>query len=80
MPAVRTGFTEQHLFITITEDGGGFTAGHREGRGFENMHRRAQALGAKLAITPSAMGTALTCISPVPFEGSSTTFGLRRVT
>jgi signal transduction histidine kinase len=61
---VHTGFTEQHLFITITDDGRGFAAGHREGRGFESMRRRAQALGAKLAITPSAMGTALTLHLP----------------
>jgi signal transduction histidine kinase len=61
---VRTGFTEQHLFITISDDGRGFAAGHRAGRGFENMHWRAQALGAKLAITPSPMGTALTLHLP----------------
>jgi signal transduction histidine kinase len=58
------GFTEQHLFITITDGGPGFAAGHRESRGFESMHRRAQGLGAKLAITPSAMGTALTLHLP----------------
>ena len=33
--------------------------GGREGRGFASMRRRAQALGAKLAITPSPPGTTL---------------------
>jgi glucose-6-phosphate-specific signal transduction histidine kinase len=44
-----------------------------------NMHRRAQALGAS-SRSRLAMGTALTLHLPVPSEGSSTTFGLRRVT
>jgi signal transduction histidine kinase len=56
---VRTSFTDQHLVISVADDGCGFAGGGREGRGLASMRRRAQALGAKLAITPSPPGTTL---------------------
>ncbi len=56
---VRTGFTDQHLVISVADDGCGFAAGHREGRGVASMRRRAEALGARLSITPTALGTTL---------------------
>jgi signal transduction histidine kinase len=60
---VRTGFTQQHVFIEIADDGGGFTR-DREGRGLTSMRRRAQALGAKLDITSSPAGTTLSLYIP----------------
>lgn len=70
---VRTGFTEQHLFVTIADDGCGFAADTREGRGLANMRRRAQSLGARLAITPSSGGTTLSLHVPRGCKGTTAT-------
>jgi len=60
---VQTGVAADHVFIEVSDDGRGFTD-DREGRGFLNMRRRAQALGAKLDITPSNSGTTLSLHIP----------------
>jgi signal transduction histidine kinase len=60
---VQTGFTDQHVFINVADDGCGFTAG-REGRGLISMRRRAQTLGARLDIAPSSAGTTLSLYIP----------------
>ncbi len=55
---VQTGYTDQHVFLEIADDGRGFTRG-REGRGLISMRNRAHALGANLEIAPSSGGTAV---------------------
>jgi len=55
---VQTGFTEQHVFLRIADDGRGFYR-EREGRGLINMRNRARALSANLEILPSPRGTTL---------------------
>ena len=51
--------------IEVSDDGGGFDGdGRPGGHGLGNMHRRAQALGATLAVTPSAEGTTLSLKLP----------------
>ena len=62
--AVQTGFTGDQVFIRISDDGCGF-ADARPGRGLVSMRKRAQALGAKLDITPSPAGTTLTLHLPL---------------
>jgi signal transduction histidine kinase len=56
---VRTAFTDQHVLISVADDGCGFADSHREGRGLASMRKRARALGASLAISPSPLGTTL---------------------
>ena len=56
---VRTACTEEHVVISVADDGCGFAAGNREGRGLASMRRRTLALGASLAISPSPLGTTL---------------------
>ena len=55
---VRTGYTDEHVFLEIADDGHGFTR-DREGRGLASMRNRARALGAELEITPSSGGTSV---------------------
>lgn len=55
---VQTGYTDEHVFLRIADDGRGFTT-HREGRGLVNMRMRARALAATLEITPTPLGTTL---------------------
>jgi signal transduction histidine kinase len=55
---VETGFTNEHVFLKIADDGRGFI-GEREGRGLVSMRNRAQALAASLELKPSPSGTTL---------------------
>jgi signal transduction histidine kinase len=55
---VQTGYTDEQVFLRITDDGRGFCRG-REGRGLVNMRNRARALAASLEILPSPSGTTL---------------------
>lgn len=65
---VQTGFTEEHIFIRVVDDGCGFTS-EREGRGLANMRSRTQALRADLDIASSPAGTALILYLPRTCQG-----------
>ena len=60
---VQTGFTEEHVFLKVTDDGNGF-ARDREGRGLINMRNRARELAANLEITPTPAGTIVSLYLP----------------
>jgi signal transduction histidine kinase len=52
--------------IEVSDDGRGFDGAPSErGHGLDNMHRRAKAIGGKLRIGPSAVGTTLSLSLPV---------------
>jgi len=65
---VRTGSTQAHIVIEVTDDGCGFVD-IREGRGVSNMRKRAQALGAQLDLTSTPSGTSLVLRIPRAAEG-----------
>jgi len=54
---VKTGCTQEQVFIEVADDGCGFVRNNEGGRGLCNMRKRAQALGAKLELLPSPSGT-----------------------
>jgi len=54
---VKTGCTQEQIFIEVADDGCGFVRNNEGGRGLCNMRKRAQALGAKLELLPSSSGT-----------------------
>jgi signal transduction histidine kinase len=60
---VQTGFTEDHVFLKVADDGNGF-ARDREGRGLINMRNRARELAANLEITPTPAGTIVSLYLP----------------
>lgn len=59
---LRTGHSNEALFIRIQDDGNGFSANDNQShsRGLTNMHYRAQQIGADLAISSDDCGTSVT--------------------
>lgn len=55
---VSTGFDQTHVYISVVDNGCGFS-GEREGRGLGNLRRRARQLGAQIEISSSPSGTVL---------------------
>jgi signal transduction histidine kinase len=54
---VKTWASDDHVFLSVCDDGVGLGEGFREGgRGMQNLRSRAAALGAVLEITPNAHG------------------------
>lgn len=67
-----TGKTEvygsQFIFVTVEDEGKGFAENIKsDGRGFNNMKRRALEIGAELKIDPSPSGTSVTLF--IPYKG-----------
>ena len=65
--AIHLAFGKDEMRLSVLDDGVGLPADYAEhGRGFENMHGRAQRLGGRLVVEPmGAMGGAtVTCMIP----------------
>lgn len=63
---VRVQVTEDHLQVTVVDDGQGFDPGaEADGRGLETMRDRARALGGALGITSDAQGTVVSAVLPL---------------
>ena len=65
---VATGVENDHVFVTITDNGQGFSvenALENGGKGLSNQTRRAEALGAQISWDSNAAGTRLTLRLPI---------------
>jgi signal transduction histidine kinase len=54
----------QQVYIRVSDNGAGFSGDHR-GRGLANMQQRAERIGGRLQVEPSARGTTLELLLPV---------------
>jgi signal transduction histidine kinase len=63
---VETGLDREgkHVYIQVRDNGTGFS-GERTGRGIASMRHRAEILGGRLDIAPSAAGTTLNLLLPI---------------
>lgn len=65
---VATGVENDHVFVTITDNGQGFSVENAlksGGRGLSNQMRRAEAIGAQISWDSNAAGTRLTLRLPI---------------
>ena len=63
---VETGLDQEgkHVYIQVRDNGAGFS-GERIGRGIASMRQRAEIVGGRLDIAPSAAGTTLNLMLPI---------------
>jgi len=62
---VRLRWTDAHLLLSITDDGGGFASGTASPSGLRSMKERAQIVGASFIVDSGAVGTSVDLVVPL---------------
>lgn len=69
--AVMLSVTGKNIFLSIRDDGSGWSDGGQPGRGIPNMKKRAQEVGGTVTVEASGTGTLISLAIPLPVAYAS---------